>query len=795
MEHLGTGAARTARGALRFAALAGLVLLAVAFTGRPVAAQTFDEAVTAYDRGDYATAFRGFFGLAKQGDAVAQFNLGVMYDNGRGVPQDYGEAERWYRRAAEQNVVLAQFNLGLMYYNGEGIPHDYIEAANWYRRAAEQGHADAQLNLGAMYRKGEGIPRDDDEAATWYRRAAEQGNAAAQFNLGHMHSKGEGVPRDSGEAATWYRRAAEQGVAAAQFNLGFMYGNGEGVPQDDSEAERWYRRAAEQGNVKAQFNLGVMYDSGEGVPQDYVEAAKWYRRAAEQGDAGAQFNLGFSYRNGEGVPQDYIEAAKWYRRAAEQGDASAQFNLGLMYRNGEGVPRDDVEAARWYRHAAEQGNASAQFNLGLMYRNGEGVPRDDVEAARWYRRAAEQGNAIAQVNLALMYALGEGVLRDDLQAHMWINLAAEQGDAKAQFALGLMYRNGESVSQDYVRAHMWLNLAASSLAIDTDMRERAREYRDAIARRFSPEELARAQRMAHEWRPRDGAQSPPPPDAGADSGARQRMAAIQRALARLGYDPGPANGIAGPRTRAAVRAFQAAAGLPVDGLASERLESAVLSAVLAAAPVPATRPPPSALELSSTGSGFRVSAEGHILTNAHVVEGCAEARVPSAGAVAIAARDEAADLALLKAPAGGAVAAFRQGRGIRPGAEAVVVGYPLRGALASGANVTVGNVSALAGPGDDRRLIQITAPVQPGHSGGPVLDSAGNAVGVVVSRLERAAGGIPQNVNFAVSAGAARAFLDSEGVAYDTAPSGESLAPDEVAAKAAAFTVLVECWN
>ena len=143
---------------------------------------------------------------------------------------------------------------------------------------------------------------------------------------------------------------------------------------------------------------------------------------------------------------------------------------------------------------------------------------------------------------------------------------------------------------------------------------------------------------------------------------------------------------------------------------------------------------------------------------------------------------------------------FRQGRGVRPGAMAVVVGYPLRGALASGANVTVGNVSALADPGDDRRLIQITAPVQPGNSGGPAPDPAGNAVGVVVAKLDavamaRATGDIPQNVNFAVSAGAARAFLDSEGVAYATAPSDEWLASDEVAAKATEFTVLVECWK
>ena len=117
-----------------------------------------------------------------------------------------------------------------------------------------------------------------------------------------------------------------------------------------------------------------------------------------------------------------------------------------------------------------------------------------------------------------------------------------------------------------------------------------------------------------------------------------------------------------------------------------------------------------------------------------------------------------------------------------------------------GANATVGNVSALAGPGGDRRLIRIAAPIRPGNGGGPAPDSAGNAIGVAAAKLDaaamaRAAGDIPQNVNFAVSAGAARAFLDSEGVAYATAPSDELLAPDEAAAKATAFTVFVERWK
>ena len=157
---------------------------------------------------------------------------------------------------------------------------------------------------------------------------------------------------------------------------------------------------------------------------------------------------------------------------------------------------------------------------------------------------------------------------------------------------------------------------------------------------------------------------------------------------------------------------------------------------------------------------------------------------------------------MLQTPAGTAraVAKFRQGRGIRPGASVVVVGYPLRGLLASEANVSTGAVSALAGPGDDRRLIQITAPVQPGNSGGPVLDAAGNVVGVVVAKLDairvaRSTGDIPQNVNFAVGASATRAFLDAEGIPYETAQSDGAMAPVEVAAVARKFTVLVECWK
>ena len=119
---------------------------------------------------------------AEQGHLKAQHNLGLMYDNGEGVPEDDAEALKWYRKAAEQGHLKAQHNLGLMYYNGEGVPQDYAEALKWWRKGAEQGDAKAQAWLGFMYGTGEGVPEDDVAAYAWYSVAAASGDNEARKN-------------------------------------------------------------------------------------------------------------------------------------------------------------------------------------------------------------------------------------------------------------------------------------------------------------------------------------------------------------------------------------------------------------------------------------------------------------------------------------------------------------------------------------------------------------------------------------------------------------------------------------
>jgi len=192
---------------------------------------------------------------AKQGDADAQNNLGLMYVKGNGVPQDYAEAAKWFRKAAEQGFARAQYNLGIIYQTGKGVPQDYAEAVRWYLKAAEQGHADAQNNLGFMYQNGEGVTQDYAKTVKWWLKAAEQGHAYAQYNLGLIYSSGL---QDNTEAARWFLKAAEQGIADAQFNFGLILEEGRGVPQDSASAKVWYSEAAQQGHAEAQLRLNKM---------------------------------------------------------------------------------------------------------------------------------------------------------------------------------------------------------------------------------------------------------------------------------------------------------------------------------------------------------------------------------------------------------------------------------------------------------------------------------------------------------------------------------------------------------
>ena len=152
------------------------VLLLNLLVGNPAFSADFQKGMDAFDKEDYATALREWKPLAEQGYALAQNNLGVMYEKGQGVSQNYKTAVKWYTLAAEQGNPAAQFNLGQNYDKGEGVSQNYKTAVKWYTLAAEQGYALAQFNLGVMYDKGEGVIQNYVRAHMWGNLGASNGN-------------------------------------------------------------------------------------------------------------------------------------------------------------------------------------------------------------------------------------------------------------------------------------------------------------------------------------------------------------------------------------------------------------------------------------------------------------------------------------------------------------------------------------------------------------------------------------------------------------------------------------------
>lgn len=212
---------------------------------------------------------------------------------------------------------------------------------------------------------------------------------------------------------------------------------------------------------------------------------------------------------------------------------------------------------------------------------------------------------------------------------------------------------------------------------------------------------------------------------------------------------------------------------------------------------------PKAGKGGGSGTGFVVSANGHIVTNHHVIDGCGEIKGNLTGEAATTLRvvnsDPANDLALLQGPAASfkAFAKIRD-RAMHSGDSVVAIGFPYHGLLSSDFTVTTGIVSSLSGMLNDTRFLQISAAVQPGNSGGPLLDTAGEIVGVVSRKIDalkfvRYTGTIPENISFAIKTGALRDFLDNSVVPYETAAPGTELKTADIAGNARSYTLLISC--
>ncbi|HYM30752.1 MAG TPA: trypsin-like peptidase domain-containing protein [Candidatus Cybelea sp.] len=413
---------------------------------------------------------------------------------------------------------------------------------------------------------------------------------------------------------------------------------------------------------------------------------------------------------------------------------------------------------------AEHGNVLAATKLGIFYFAGLGVTKNYDQAAIWLRKGADNGYPLAEELLGTLYENGYGVTKDYGEALKWHRKAADQKLSGAENSLGSMYATGRGVPRDFSESIKWFRLAASHGNF-VALNNLGISYQAGYG-------VPRDNLAAYFWYTLAAAKLP----------ANQNVQAVRnRDMVEKLLTPEQIS-----RAQEAARDWKPGMEVAIGN--------------------PAGEPPPEMQNPArSSGSGFFVTKSGYIITNAHVTDECKQivARRPgdADSAATLVASDKRNDLALLKIDAKPArVAAFREDRGVRQGDNVIAYGFPLlsTGIVATDGNLTTGTVSALAGMGNDTRFLQITAPVQAGNSGGPLVDASGNVIGIVTAKanalmIAAATGDVPQNINFAIKSSVMRDFLDANGVAYVTAKSAADLKTADIGERTRQFTVIVEC--
>jgi TPR repeat protein len=388
---------------------------------------------------------------------------------------------------------------------------------------------------------------------------------------------------------------------------------------------------------------------------------------------------------------------------------------------------------------AEKGDVTAEYLLFVYYQSGKCVPKDEAEAKRWLNRVvpitvkdqnktlfaglkleAEKGDIIAEIALSWAYENGTGVEKNPTEAIKWLKKAADSGFADAQEMVGSDYYTGnDGVIIDYGEALKWYHRAAdqgfSEAQIDIGI-----AYRDGRG-------VAKDYVEAYKWFYLASLQG--------NEKARNELNNLQRDF--MAYDEVT-------KAQNLVRSLK-------TGNKSDSNNSI------------------SPANPTATGTGFFITEDGYLITNDHVVKDATKVRlVTSAGTIdaTVVKVDVANDLALLKAAGRFAPLPVATSRGVKLGGTVATIGFPNIGMQGFSPKLAKGEIASLSGATDDARYFQISVPVQPGNSGGALVDERGNVIGIVSAKLNavaalKSSGSLPENVNYAVKSSFLLSFLES----------------------------------
>ena len=414
----------------------------------------FNEAVAAYEAGDYLIAFKTWLPLAYEDDPAAQRNLGHLYRMGLGVKQDFAKAADWYRKAAELGLARAQANLANMYLRGQGVERDAAEAGRWFSAAAEQGHIISQYNLGLIYEHGLGTDANDVEAVKWYYLASKGGHAKALSKLALLISKN--APPELARLITGQEKSTElaekapAAVVAPSTNprpvTHAAAANPTAQKPSGTSSSSAVPQAADANGTPATHSAAL---PPKQAAQELAQLPTPKLPPAGASSAGASEAANSSVRPGEQTGGILSTLKTIF--GSSQNQKSAQ-DLATADRESVAVvdnapsPPDGTDRSN--TKPTEVAAVAAAVSPPAQPSPVEPVPVVPVSSildagliayrARDYRTAltnwlplAQQGNDNARFFIGGLYADGAGVPRDVVRAHVWWSLAAASGHSTA----------------------------------------------------------------------------------------------------------------------------------------------------------------------------------------------------------------------------------------------------------------------------------------------------------------------------------------------------------------------------
>ena len=468
-------------------------------------------------------------------------------------------------------------------------------------------------------------------------------------------------------------------------------------------------------NKRAHFRHFWMMAFGLAYCAFGVDVDEWKTRA-EKGEAEAQFHYAEALSTGQGVLRDEFESVRMLRKAAEQGYAKAQAALGNRFKSGNGVEQDIVEGLVWLEKAALQGDVNAMTTVALCYVNGDGTPRNEVVAMKWLSRASKTGSRFAESTLDGMES--RGAPKTDEEAAKAYRALASKGDVAGQIAFAACLEEGRGVSKNPADAAKWYRLAVQKGDL-------LAKYRLGLLLR----EKAETQSEGYEWLSIAAVEG--------IGSARITADALGKKLT--------AEQLTTAQAHVKERAKPTVAAVVPEAAGTNATLAAAIKLLLGNKPI-------------GSGTGFFVSEDGYLVTNHHVVKGgkrfeiqMGEKKIP-AKVIRTSAPN---DLAVLKAEGEFPALEVISSDGVGLGDSVRTVGFPRPRVQGIAPKLSSGEIGSLRGMKDDPKQFQVSLPLQPGNSGGALVNKDGKVIGVVQSVLKDEVafidnGNAPQSVNYAM---------------------------------------------